>query len=205
MAVTSAITAVKQELAHGMAEWVKSGITLLTELRTFATAHTHTGTNDGALIPATGLTPASITTSYIAANTITNANLSAAAETNVAVARWMVADTAGDAEVPVFWAPVACVITSAAMIPAANIVGNATDYNNLYLLKYTAGVAGGTLCSANSGTSGTLLAYQPKDLGTVTGGTLAAGDVLTLAKSTAAGGTVIGNSVCVIKWKATDA
>lgn len=195
MAVTSAITAVKKELAGGMAEWVNSGTAVLNDLSTFATAHTHTGTNDGALIPATGLTPASIT----------NANLSAATKANVSVTRWMVADTAGDAEVPVFYAPVACVVTKAYMVPAANIVGNATDYNNLYLKKYTAGVAAGTLCSANSGTSGTLLAYQPKDLGTVTGGTLAAGDVLTLAKSTAAGGTVIGNSVAVIHWYATNA
>jgi hypothetical protein len=185
MAVTSAITTVKKELAGGMAEWVNSGTAVLNDLSAFATAHTHTGTNDGALIPVTGLTPA--------------------AGTNVAVARWMVEDTAGNAEVPVFWAPVACVITSAAMIPAANVVGDATNYNNLYLKKYTAGVAAGTLCSATSGTAGTLLAFQPKDLGPVTGGTLAAGDVLTLAKSTAAGGTVIGDSVCVIKWKATDA
>ena len=205
MAVTSAIETVKKELAGGMAEWVASGTAVLNDLSTFATAHTHTSGVDGALIPVTALTPASITTSYIAANTITNANMSAAAETNVAVARWMVASTAGDAEVPVFWAPVACVITSAAMIPAANIVGNATDYNNLYLKKYTAGVLGGTLCSAISGTAGTILAFQPKDLGTVTGGTLVAGDVLSLAKSTVAGGTAIGDSVCVIRWKATDA
>jgi len=195
MAVTSAITTVKKELAGGMAEWVTSGTAVLNDLSAFATAHTHTSGVDGALIPATALTPASVTNTY----------LSTAAKTNASVTKWLVSSTAGNAENVVFRAPVACVVSSAQMISTAAIVGGAADYNNLYLKRYTNGVLAGTLCSADSGKAGTLLAFQPKDLGTVTGGTLLAGDVLSLAKSTAAGGTAISDSVCVINWYATNA
>jgi len=195
MAVTSAIEAVDKRLGVTGAEWRRSGIEVMENLVTFATAHTHTAGVDGALVPAAGMTPASVTNAY----------LTTAAKSNVAVAKWLVSSTAGDAESVVFRAPVACVVSSAQMIPGANVIGNATDYNNLYLRHYTAGVLAGTLCTATSGTAGTILAFQAKDLGTVTGGTLAAGDVLTLQKSTAAGGTAISDSVCVVNWYATNA
>lgn len=193
MAITTTLTSVSSKLKEGWAEWVKSGYTLLGMLRTFALGHTHTGGVDGTLIPITGLTSASITSAY----------LTSACKTHVSTNKWLVSSTGGNAELPVFYAPVACVVTSAYAVTSANVIGNATDYNTLYLKKYTAGVLGGTLCTANSGTSGTWLAHSAKSLGAITGGTLAAGDVLTLAKATVAGGTAIADSSVAILWYPT--
>jgi len=180
---------------------------LLVGLRAFALGHTHTGTVDGTAILTSSLS-GTITNAQLAgsiaatklAGDITSAYLSSATKTHANTSKWLASSTAGDTELPVFYAPVACVVAAAYAITAANVVGNGTDYNTLYLKKYTAGVLGGTLCTANSGTAGTWLAHQAKTLGSVTGGTLAAGDVLTLAKATVAGGTAIADSQAVVVW-----
>ena len=133
MAYATTLETVKKELAEGQAEWVNSGFALLTHLVEFCQQHTHTGTVDGLVIPDGGFAAGSIdaadldadsvttvkilnsnvTTAKIADDKVTPAKLTAAAKANsVDWAYWVEAATL---VYPVFYAPVACVVSAPAL------------------------------------------------------------------------------------------
>lgn len=213
MAITTTLTSVSQRLAEGWGEWVLSGKALLDGLRAFAIGHTHTGTVDGLQIAAGGYAAGSIDADDIAASGVDTAELAANAVTtvkitdaNVTVAKlsaganlktseYVYGAEANTFDYPVFRAPAACVINAVYLTPAAAIV-SATDNNHtLRIEKYSAAGAtlSGTLCTiANTAATGTLAALVPTSFGTITGGTLTAGELLAFTKSTVGTGLAIG-------------
>ncbi len=195
MAITTALATWSKRLQQGMGEWMKTGYTNLVAMVAFDNGHTHTGSPDGTLIPVGGLTNSSITAAKLAGS-ITPSLLTTAARIQSVTSKWILASTAGDITSPVFFAPVAGVVSAAWFCSSASIIGGAADNNTLTLLPYTGGTTlAGTFCSVNSGTAGTLVALTPLSWGSITGGTLAAGDWLYARKSTNAGGTAISDAV----------
>ncbi len=186
MAITTALATWSKRLQQGMGEWMKTGYTNLVAMVAFDNGHTHTGSPDGTLIPVGGLTNASITP----------AKLTTAARVQSVVSKWIGSSVSGEVTSPVFFAPVAGVVSAAWFCSSASIIGSATDNNTLRLLPYTGGTTlAGTFCSVSSGTAGTLVALTPLSWGSITGGTLAAGDWLMAQKSTNTNGTAISDAV----------
>ncbi len=216
MAYSTTLTSVSAKLKEGMSEWVKSGYTFLGQVRAMLLAHTHTGTTDGTALVAASLGSGAVTAgkidtggvsaaTQVASGILTTTQFTAAAKTHLHESIFIKGtDTPGAlAGYPVFQAPVACVVSGAYLIPGVNVVGTAADKNTLTLYRYTAGVVAGTLAAVTTAASGTLLAFNPLSLGTITGGTLVANDVLTLARATVGGGTPLSESHCAIVWNAT--
>lgn len=183
MAVTDAITTVDERLAQGWGEWIRSGTTLLNDLKSFCEDHTHTGSNDGTQIAAGAYAAASID-----ANDLATA-------VKLQTHEYVYGAAANTFTYPIFRAPVAGVIDAIYMTPAAAIV-QATDNNfTLKMLKYSAAGAtnSGTLCTLTAtAATGTYAALVPQTLGTITGGTLTAGQVIALNKATAGSGLDMG-------------
>jgi hypothetical protein len=108
--------------------------------------------------------------------------------------------TPADATDILYVKPYQHVITAAYLVPSAAVVGDSTDYHTWELCNYSAaGAVAGTLCSFAS-TAGTMTALVRQSLGSVTGGTVSAGQGVVLARSTAASGTAIPNMIAVIEY-----
>ena len=179
MAYATTLETVNKELAQGNAEWIKNGVNLLTHLVEFAEQHTHTGTVDGLAIPAGAYTAGSIDADDLATSVKTH---------SVDYVYGAEADTF---EYSVFRAPVGCVVSAPYITAAANIVGATNNYSVLSLVHYRGASCVATLVS-KSCTSGTLVALTPTSWGTLTGGTLAAGDHVTVKKATVGSGLALG-------------
>lgn len=108
--------------------------------------------------------------------------------------------TPADATDILYVKPYQHVITAAYLVPSAAVVGSATDYHTWELCNYSsAGAVAGTLCSFSS-TAGTMTALVRQSLGTVTGGTVSAGQGVVLARSTAGSGMAIPNMIAIIEY-----
>jgi hypothetical protein len=192
MAVSTAITTLQKALKWAEYAWKTNGYNVLTDLRSFATAHTHTGGVDGTLIPLTGLTNSSITPS----------KLTTAANSRAVITGFIdVADAAGDLnQRTVFVAPVACTVSAVYIIPNSAVIPAAAYGISVTAELYsTAGAVTGTFCKG-SYTAGTLTAFVAKSLGSITSGVMAAGEILTLRKGTYGAGTVIGLCKGAVVW-----
>jgi len=107
--------------------------------------------------------------------------------------------TPADATNMLYVKPYAHVITAAYLVPGAAVVGNGTDYHTWMLNPYSsAGAVAGTFASFAS-TAGTMTALVRQSLGTVTGGTVSAGQGVVLTRSTAGSGTALPNMICIIE------
>jgi hypothetical protein len=191
MAITTALATASKRLTQGMGEWMKTGYNIIVALTAFANGHTHTGSPDGTVLPVGALTDASITP----------AKLATAARTRSVQYHWITSSTAGNVTTPIFYAANTGVVSSAYFCSNANIIGGSADNNTLEILQYTGGTTlVGTVCSVNSGTSGTLGAGTPLSWGSIIAGTVLAGNWLFARKSTNAGGTVIADAIVAFTW-----
>lgn len=183
MAITTEIPTPSERLAQGWSEWDLNGVTFLTALKNFCNGHTHTGSPDGTAIPA----------GAYAAGSIDADDLATAVKKQTH--EYVYGAAANTFTYPIFRAPNAGVVNTIYMVPAANIV-QATDNNfTLKMLKYSAAGATnqGTLCTlAATAATGTYAALVPQSFGTITGGTLTAGQVIALNKATAGSGLDMG-------------
>jgi hypothetical protein len=205
MAITTALVALsrkyKEALTGGkirdtMYDW-------LVAHHAFDNGHTHTGSPDGAQLPAGALASGAINSAaMVAAGILTPTQLAAAAKTQVAVKTFLAAaDAAGD--LPnhmIFTAPVTLTISAIYFTPETAVVPAAANGVQLDALLYsTAGVLAGTYATL-IGTAGTWTAYKAQTMGAITGGTMTVGQSLNLRKGTFGGGTPVGVSSASVVW-----
>ncbi len=109
-------------------------------------------------------------------------------------------NAASTGNLPVWKAPLDCVVTAVTIVPSAAITADGTNFATYTLTRHTAGAGAATTASrAWSATNSVALTEESMTLGA--GVSITAGDTLTMIKTVGGTGLLIPNLLVVVNYQ----